>query len=296
MGRRWVTAALLPLCACGAQLGDDGATGDARNTGDGRLNQANDARSDGTSGLGMWSTPKVVPGADTTVDEDDVTLSRNELELYFKKPNGTNGTDLYVMTRASTTAAFGSPVAVTALNSTSSEESPRLADNDLTMYFGRGGDIYKGTRASVGSQAWTVSPVSTLNTANNEKWAAVCDSGYVIVSRANGAAGQDLYDGTITAGATNLLGQLDTNSNEQGTFLTTDCLGLYFQSNRVNALYDIYMSTRTSMTAAWSNPTALTDFNTATYGEEDAWISASQRTFAFASNASGNKDVYISTR
>lgn len=295
MGRRWVTAALLPLCACGARLGDDSATSDARTTTDGRLNQTIDARSDGPASLGSWGTPAKVPGADTTADEDDVTLSRNELELYFKKSNGTDN-DLYVMTRATTTSAWSSPIAVTTLNSGLSEESPRLADNDLTMYFGRGGDIYKGTRAAVGSQSWTVSAVGTLNTGNSEKWAAVCDSGYVILSRANGAAGQDLYDGTITAGATNLLTQLNTSSNEQGTFITPDCLGLYFQSNRTNNLYDIYMSTRTSTTAAWSNPTKLTDFNTATFGEEDAWIAASQRTFAFASNASGNKDVYISAR
>ncbi|HUS33504.1 MAG TPA: hypothetical protein VMZ53_33610, partial [Kofleriaceae bacterium] len=74
-------------------------------------------------------------------------------------------------------------------------------------------------------------------------------------------------------------------------------LTLYFQSNRTNDQYDIYESTRTTTSSAWSNPTAISDFNTATLNEEDAWLAPSQRTFAYASNAANNqKDVYISTR
>ncbi|HSD88830.1 MAG TPA: hypothetical protein VLB44_14985 [Kofleriaceae bacterium] len=297
MGRRWVVAAalLLPAGACKAELGDGPA--DAARSSDGpQMNVNVDAAPDGTTPLGPWSTPAKIPGGDSTVDEDDCTLSSNELELYFKRNDGGDN-NLYVMTRTSVTGAWSTPAAITILNSTAGEESPRLSPDNLTMYFGRAGDIYKTTRTAVG-QPWTApSAVAVLNTANvTEKWAAVCSNGYVIVSRANGTNGQDLYEGTITAGAPTNLTQLDTTSAEQGTLLTADCLGLYFQSNRTNAQFDIYLATRTSLTAQWSNPTALTDFNTPTYNEEDPWIAPTGRTFVFASNASGNKDLYISTR
>src|SRR3954464_2698928 len=192
MGRAWavaIVAALLPLCACKAELADGPA--DAAPQSDSHMGLLSDGPPDDTvAPLGPWGAAAKIPGADTAADEDDATLSSNELELYFKKSNGTD-LDIYVMTRASTTAAFGAPVNVTLLNSASGEESPRLSPDDLTMYFGRAGDIYKSTRAATGSQAWSApQPVGVLNTANNEKWAAVCSNGYAIVSRANGANGQ----------------------------------------------------------------------------------------------------------
>lgn len=288
---------MLPLCACGASLGDGPGDASQGNDPDGNNQNMLDDAPDGRVMLGPWGTAAKIPGADTAADEDDVVLSANELELYFKKSNG-NDQDLWVMTRTSTTAPFGSATQVANLNSGQGEESPRLADNDLTIYFGRGGDIYKATRANVGTQNWTTpAPVDAFNTGANEKWAVVCSNGYAMVSRANGTNLQDLYEGNVATTVNTLVTQLNTASNEQGNFLTADCLTLYFQSNRTNDQFDIYMSTRTTTTSAWSNPTAITDFNTATESEEDAWLSPNQRTFAFASNATNDqKDLYISTR
>jgi hypothetical protein len=58
----------------------------------------------------------------------------------------------------------------------------------------------------------------------------------------------------------------------------------------------MFEATRTSPTGAWSDPTKLPDFNTTTSSEEDPWVSTDQRVFVYASNASGIKDLYISTR
>lgn len=297
MGRRWVTAVLLPLCACGASLGDSPGDASENSSSDSNTNANPDGSPDGRTMLGPWGTAAKVSGADTALDEDDVVISANELELYFKKSNGTDQ-DLWVMTRTSTSQPFGGLTQVTNLNSTQGEESPRLADDDLTIYFGRGGDIYKSTRATVGTQNWsTPVAVAAFNTAANEKWAVVCSNGYAMVSRANGTNLQDLYEGNVNTTVNTLVAQLNTTTNEQGNFLTSDCLTLYFQSNRTNDQFDIYMSTRPTANAAWSNPTAISDFNTATLNEEDGWLSPNQRTFAFANNATNNqKDIYISTR
>jgi len=285
MDSRLVLGAVL-LCACKAVLGGDPADAAL----DTKL--VDGASIDGA--LGAWGAPARIVGADSTVDEDDCTMNLAATELYFKRVDGTDP-NLYVMKRASIGAAWGAPAALGTLNSTATEESPRLADNDLTLYFGRNGDIYRSIRTAA-NQPWQApTPVTSLNTADYEKWAAVCDNGYVIVARQVGATPTDLYDGTIAAGAASLAAPLNSTSAEQGAMLTTDCLHVYFHSNR-SGNFDIYTASRATTNAPWGSPAPLTDFNTPAGGEEDPWISADQRTFVFASNTAGNKDVYISTR
>jgi hypothetical protein len=293
MGRRWVVAGLLLASACKAELSDNAAL-DANNS---QRDGSADAPIDTPAVLGAWGMAMPVPGAsDATLAEDDCSLSSNKLELYFKRTDGGTNNNLYMMTRASLTDAWGSPMGIGVLNSTTQEESPRLSPDDLTLYFGRDGDIYKSTRTAVGQPWSAASPVTPLNTLDYEKWAHVCSNGYVIVSRQTPTNAQDLFEGTLTAGAPTPLTTFNTATNEQGTLLSPDCLHVYFQSNRDNDQFDMFEATRTSPTGAWSDPTKLPDFNTTTSSEEDPWVSTDQRVFVYASNASGIKDLYISTR
>src|SRR3954464_1366055 len=205
MGRAWavaIVAALLPLCACKAELADGPA--DAAPQSDSHMGLLSDGPPDDTvAPLGPWGAAAKIPGADTAADEDDATLSSNELELYFKKSNGTD-LDIYVMTRASTTAAFGAPVNVTLLNSASGEESPRLSPDDLTLYFGRAGDIYFATRPTVAMPWSAATLLASVSTTVYEKWLTVCSGNYFMISRLNGANGQDLYEGQLGSGPGNV--------------------------------------------------------------------------------------------
>jgi hypothetical protein len=293
MDRRLVLGLAL-LGACKAELAD-GPTDGGNKPPDGNGMKPIDAGGDGGSQLGPWGTPTKVPGADGALDEDDATLSSTRLELYFKRSDA-DSTNLYVMTRGTPTSAWSAPIALTVLNSTVDEESPRLSQDDLTLYFGRNGDIYKSTRTAVGNPWGAAQAVAAFNTTAYEKWAVACSNGYAMVSRLVTGEGQNIFEGDLSTTVTTAVTQLNSTSAEQGNFLSTDCLRVYFQSNRNNGQFDIYMATRLSMTAAWSNPTALGDFNTGAAGEEDPWISGDQRTFVYASNSGGNKDVYISTR
>lgn len=293
VGGRHVVASLL-LCACKAQLGDGGASFDVPTPDAATVAEIDAAMIDAPVMLGAWSAAEPVPGASSGLGEDDCTMSSNKRELYFKR-NDSGNNNLYVMTRANPADAWSMPSPLTILNTGGTEESPRLSRDDLTMYFGRDGQIYKSTRANVGSDWGMPTEVTSLNTTAYEKWADVCDNGYAIVSRDTTNNGQDLFEGTITGGATTPLDDFNTTSAEQGTLLSADCLRVYFQSNR-DGQFNIYSATRQSLTSAWSNPTALADFNTTQYSEEDPWISADERTFVFASNKNGNKDLFISTR
>lgn len=285
---------LILLCACNAQLGNGASVDGGETGGDGSAMQMDDG-GDGQPMLGPWGAPAKVPGADSALEEDDGTLSSSRLELYFKRSDS-DSANLYMMTRASQSAAFGPPVALTVLNSTVDEESPRLSQDDLTMYFGRDGDIYKSTRTAVGSPWGAATAVTSLNTSAYEKWAVVCSSGYAMVSRAVSGEGQNLFEGDIATGANTAVTQLNSTSAEQGTYLSTDCLRIYFQSNRDNGQFNLFTASRLTMTAAWSNPTGMSEFNTGTYNEEDPWIAADQRTFLYTNNSSGNKDLYLTTR
>jgi len=200
------------------------------------------------------------------------------------------------MTRASVTDAWSGLTPISVLNNTTQEESPRLSHDDLTLYFGRDGDIYKSTRTAIGQPWSAASPVTPLNTADYEKWAHVCSDGTAIVSRSTAANGQDLFEGSVTGGAPNPINELNSVAADQGTLLSADCMHLYFQSNRDNAQFDIFEATRATPSGTWSMPMKLADFNTTTSNEEDPWESTDRRLFVFSSTASGNKDLYMATR
>ncbi|MBT8495567.1 MAG: PD40 domain-containing protein [Deltaproteobacteria bacterium] len=251
--------------------------------------------------LGAWATPEPIPGAaDATNGEDDNTLSSTATELIYavSVPGGTTGKDLFVMTRPDTSSPWTAPEALTEFNTDIQEETPRLSPDDLTLYFGRGGDIYSSTRTAVGA-AWSAPTlVDTVSTTEYEKWLAVCDGGRALISRYNPVSeSQDLYEGTLADGAPTLVAGFSTAGNEISAFLTEDCLTAYYASNGDGEM-QIYTATRATPTGPWSTPTlAPSPFNDGTL-DEDAWISPDQRTFVFASTRDGatTKDLYISTR
>jgi hypothetical protein len=295
MGRCLVA---LALCgACSARLGP--VTSDnSRPDGNGGGSDAQNGGIDAPTALGAWGTPTTITGAASAVNqEDDETLSSTALELIFAVATSTANKDLYVMTRATRADAFGAPTALSALNTAGTEESPRLSVDDLTLYFGRDGDIYQTSRATVTS-AW--GPISVVagsgDTASYEKWLAVCGTNHFMVSRDNGLTGQDLFEGTLGTAGT-IVPELNSAKSEISTFLSPDCLTVYFASNRVTQTA-LYMSTRPTMASMWSTPTPVpAPFDSGT-DNEDPWISTDQRIFVWSSvrNGAATKDLYISTR
>jgi hypothetical protein len=296
MGRRVVLA--LMLAGCNAKLSD--APGDG-STVDTHFNVQIDAASDGPIMLGMWGTPTPVQGAsEAAINEDDVSLASTLTELYFASPSplANSAKDLFLMTRQTPQDQWGPKQALTQFNTTTTEESPRLSPDDLTLYFGRNGEIYSATRSAIGMPWSAATPLAGVNTASYEKWLAVCNNGYFMISRANGANGQDLYQGQLGVSAGTLVSELSSTSSEISTFLSNDCLDVYFASNRAaSGNTELYTAHRVSVLATWPAPTVVTNFGMAT-DNEDPWMSPNQRTFVFATvrGASTTKDLYISTR
>jgi hypothetical protein len=260
--------------------------------------------------LGPWGAPMAIPTAATAGIEDDATMSSDKLELIFGLIVGTGSAankDLYVTTRPSLTGAWTTAVALTTLNGATTEESPRLSADDLTLYFGShrsgAGDIYQSTRSVVGG-AWSI-PVAVggnVNTAVAEKWLSPCAGGDYLMVQDHTAAGTsfDLVEGVLGGAAPTTVAELSSTANDSSAFLSADCLTTYFASGRDGGT-SLYTAHRATVGGAWSTPTMVTDFQPAPKdNEQDPWISTDGRTFVYASDrvdiGGANTDVFIVTR
>jgi hypothetical protein len=225
-------------------------------------------------------------------------LTSDGLQIIFAISTPANGKDFYTATRATTADPFGTPVAMTTLNTKNNEESPRLSANDLTLYYASNEDIYMATRASGSAAFGAGSPLTYVNTAAYEKWFDVCPSGYYLVSRDNGSDGQDLFEGQLGSATTGPVAALNSPGSEISAFLTLDCDTVYFASTRTAAgtAVNIYTSTRTSETAPWSAPVEVTEFGTSS-DDEDLFITKNGRIAVFASTRdTAIKELFLSTR
>jgi len=291
------------LYGCKASI--SGAPTDSR-TGDGAVqNDATDAPSDGVIPLGPWGTPQKIPQMSTTANEDDLTLSSNLLEMVFAIQQ-TNGKDLYYSSRPTVADAWTTPVPVSFNTTQFSEETPRFSADNTMLYFassrasGNGTlDIFQVTHTP-GSNSWGATPtqVAGVNTTVTEKWFMPCGTqGRYMLVRTNGANGTDFYEGTLGGGAPAIVNELNSAQSEISTFLTQDCLTIYFASSRTTP-EQIFTSHRNDTASPWVAPTPVTDFMIpgGNGDQEDPYLAADNRSFFFASNAAGNKDLYVSTR
>jgi len=232
------------------------------------------------------------------LDTDNETLSSTMTEMYFTIVDQSitgNPKQMWLMTRATTADPWSAPSRFDVVNTPVQTESPRLSPDDLTLYFGRDGNIFTTTRAAV-DQHWAApTALASVNTGAYVKWMAVCDGGYFMLSRDNGTSGQDLYEGQLGEAGTNVT-ELSSAGSEISTFLSNDCLTTYFASDRDGST-QMYASTRASVSSPWSTPGMVTDFGPGSTNK-DLWTSIDDNTAYFASIRDGAKlrSVYVSTR
>lgn len=248
--------------------------------------------------LGAWSAPaKVDPVAMPALQEDDASMSPDELEMTFAIAVG--GTkQLSRVKRATTSSAWG---AVTSLNiqvANVTDQTPRYTKDGLTLYFAsnRGGneDIYKMTRATTAS-AWSApTAVAEVNTAARERWFAPCDGGrYLLNSDRVTADNLDVYEGTLGGGPPTLVASFSSATNETGAFISFNCKHAFFATT-VGTTLGVMESFR--IANAWTTPTPVIEINTASNAEQDPWLSIDGKRMLFVSNVLGSNDLYMITR
>ena len=292
----------LALGACGARLaGNGGELGD--DDGDGGLPDDGGLDAEPDAPLGPFGAPqKITVAAVANVAEDDGTLSSNGLELVFAVVDTTdnNRKHLFYAQRASLDDEFANRQKLPFNVTGSSDETPRFSADDKTLYFASSRaptkgdlDIFQVSHSAPGNNWGTPQKIDEVSTAATDKWFMKCgNAGRYLMITAN-----DLAEGVLGSG---VAPKVDTDLSapaaaETGTFLTQDCLNIYFASQR-NGMNQLFRSSRTAIGQRWGTPTVVDDFKDLGGAQQDPWISSDGRIFALTSDAGGSNDLYISRR
>lgn len=294
------------LVGCGSVQ----STVDAPPAGDARLA---DTGSSIDAPPAAWGAPVKLTTLSTASSEWGPTVRGDLLELYFAsdRPSGAAQTfdDIYVSTRPTTAAAWGTPTLVAALSSTASDLQPSLSPDGLTIYLTRftgtisGFDVFKATRATLTSAWGTPAVASDLSSAADDAPMNLSTSQLAMVLTSNrpGSAGYDAYLATRGTtgqpfGAPVAISSINTTNNEFDARLSDDGLTIYFSSDIDPAKgVDLFVATRPTASGTFGTPVALTAINSGA-NDEDPWVSSDQHVMVFSSSRDGNRDLWMSTR
>jgi len=208
-----------------------------------------------------FGTPTRLPNVNTADHEGAPFVSADERTLYLSRTPVSGGNwDIYVATRGSTAAAFGTPELLLNVNDSSANDvATNINEAGTTLYMSssRSGDwdILRATRADTSGPFGAPTPLGELNVSAAEDY---------------------------------------------GPVLTGDELTVYFESVRSGSLgcYDVYMARRSTTADGFGTPTRVAELSTASC-EYPTWVSADGCQIILASNRSGglgSYDLWIASR
>jgi TolB protein len=276
-----------------------------------------------------WSQPQSLGAVvNSPANEQHPALSPDGLSLYFSsdRPGGAGGFDLWVSRRAASTAAWQPPVAITGLNSPSSEFAPAFDPTGHWLLFGSerdGGcgarDLWLSYRRNIRDDFGWKTPI---NLGCGLSWPGFDDGPtyfrekttglgvlFFISDRPGGVGGRDIWmashrDGGAFSAPINVT-ELNSAADDSRPAVSADGLEFFFTSQRVGSLpsgttpsSDLWTATRSSSAVAWSAPVNLATLNTSATEAAPA-LSPDQTTLVFNSNRSGGEgalDLYFATR
>lgn len=238
-----------------------------------------------------WAPGTRVPGVNSLSNEDDPSCTADRLTIVFS--SNRNGTDdLFLGTRASTTASF-TVVPLDALNSTTADEgSPEITADGKTIYFisdrlvAGSGDVYVSIRISGGWSAPVV--VLALSTPGNEGDVAISpDELTAMVSRGGKLSIATRMSTTVPFGPLAVVPSLALPSGDAASpSITNNADAVYVHGG---AIRDLYYARRTGTT--YSPLTPIGELNTPVR-DSAPFVSADEHYLLYA-HAS---DIYETTR
>jgi hypothetical protein len=248
--------------------------------------------------LGAWGTPQPVFSTATGGD-DDPSLTGDMLELYFNR-----NADIYVATRAAVNQPWGTPTLVAELSSTSSETTPEITYDGLTIYVGsdRPGtagqdDIWVSTRATR-SDTWSAPVrVAELSTSSEDAASAPAPGDLTIVWTSSVTGDYEIYRATrssktATWSTPQAVTEVNSTAADYSPMLSADQLTIYLDSVRNAGNDDLYYATRATTSDAFGTPQPINELNTTAGAESDPWISPDSRHLYFTRDGV----LYESTR
>lgn len=189
-----------------------------------------------------WSDPTPVDELNSADVETTPEVSPDGLTIYFasgRMPT-LGGNDIWMATRASRTAAWGTPVQVSALSSTAADGAPVQIDElSILIDSDREGslDIFLASRASAADAWGTPVVIGELVSAENEGNPMLSSDKLTIYFDSNRSGNNELYAATRSSpaeafGAPAPIAELNSTSADSDPWVSPDGRTMYFTSSR----------------------------------------------------------------
>jgi hypothetical protein len=276
---------------------------------------------------GPWSQPVNLSAVNSSYTDNQPTLSRDQLSLYFAspRPGGLGGNDIWVSRRVSVDSPWEDPLNLGApINTSANDQGPTLSPDGLLLLFhsnragGHGGqDIYVARRTHVRDDFDWGAPVNLGGDVNT----SAAEAGPMLLQpveearvnfyffRGLPATDGDIFSAAITRNGKTLgtaipvseLNFAATGVVDARATVRADGKEVVFFSTRPGGfgLEDLYVSTRQNIGAWWSTPanlgpsinTGFTDTQPSLYLGGDVLLFSSDRPGGL-----GDNDIWMSTR
>jgi hypothetical protein len=264
-------------------------------------------------GSGPFSNPVLVettsgPLSDPAAQNQDPTLTGDELELYFMSDRATANQDIWTTRRTATNLLWGPPTRVAEISSTAADNNPAVSLDGLTIWLssnrddtGNGFDIWVSTRQTRQDPWNPPTRVVELSSPSDDTAPAVDEAELVMVlvsNRPGGPGGRDIYIsgrqsrsdpwGTPVPFA----GVVNSPGDEVDPFLGAHGLQMFWAAN-MGAAEEIRWSARGSVVESFSSFAVLGELGSPSF---DPALSVDLRHIMFASGRSGSNEIYEAFR
>lgn len=259
-----------------------------------------------TQGSPKFAGPPVaVSEINTTAREKNPFLTADRTTLYFAsdRKGSTGGNDFWRAVRASPDAPFGPPERLADLSSTADDGRVELSPDGLTGVLSSlrspssgGYDLWLATR-STPSSAFTVTAMQgSINSTKDDKDPHFSSDGArLYFSVESQRLVVDPCSGTSFGPPVDLpgLGAVPGGGDPNPS---PDELAIVFSKQPASSSIDLYLATRASTADAFGRVVALGEFLAdlrTDAAEQDAFLSGDGCELWFASDRSGNFDIYV---
>lgn len=291
------------LGACSSFSADGDAVADA-----GGADVVTDTSPRGCDTNGLFEGPVPVDSINDPLDTSGARLTPDELTVYFSSTRAASP-DLYVATRASTTASFGSPRRLDKLSSvTLTEDYPSISADGRTFFFSQaeltGTGSYGVFFATVDAAGAFSAPSKLVEGAARDFAPFVASNGDVyFASDARTGFSFDIYRLARKASAAfefeprELLATVSSEQSDSAPVLSVDGLTMYLASTRTGSLdQDIWVARRPTQSAEFGAAERVGGLSS---DNEDVptWLSPDNcRLYLTSKRGGGARKVYLATR
>jgi hypothetical protein len=260
-----------------------------------------DAPADATLG---WSSPSALANVNTTADERFPAPSADRLELYFSRliSNPPYG-EIYVARRTSTSQSFGTPVAVTEVNGSNTNEIFAVpAHSGLELFMSEAGQIMRYTRPNVaatwGNGSYTGIDATFVSLSPDDL------SMYVVMrcpQNVHSATGPCwFYASRASVGATwstPTYVSFDADSQWNCADVSADGLHLLVSGNFSGTGIPVAEQQRHTTADAWSGTAVINALDLESTNNDARWDASGTEVYLSArpaSNSSNGYDIFVS--